>query len=231
MINTPRTPEAPRSLASGRRYNEPDVVDTLLRDFLGKCYLCETTISAREHSVDHRKPQALFPELVFTWDNLFPACRDCNERRPAFPTEGLLDPTRDDVESRLHQSLQFDATRNAEVPRFVPVDPIDASAAATARELDHLHNGSSMKAAALRAAISQRVDEVLAALLDFQRHGSATRGPVRAQWEDALRHDFSRRAPFTALVRGRLGAGLEHLFDDPAHPRSGGSSPHTSSSS
>ena len=92
MINTPRTPEAPRSLTSGRRYNEPDVVDTLLRDFLGKCYLCETTISAREHSVDHRKPQALFPELIFTWDNLFPACRDCNERRPAFPAEGLLDP-------------------------------------------------------------------------------------------------------------------------------------------
>lgn len=231
MINTPRTPEAPRSLASGRRYNEPDVVDTLLRDFLGKCYLCETKISTREHSVDHRKPQALFLALIFTWDNLFPACRDCNERRPAFPTEGLLDPTRDDVESRLTQSLRFDATRNAEIPKFHANDTSDASAVATARELEHLHNGSSMKAAALRAAIGQRIDEVLASILDFQRHGSATRGPVRAQWEATLRHDLSRRAPFTALVRGRLGAGLEHLFDGPIHPRSGGSSPHTSSSS
>lgn len=213
MINARRSADAPRSLAAGTKYNAPDVVDTLLRDFLGKCYLCEIRISVREHSVDHRRPKARFPDLTYAWSNLFPSCRDCNERRPAFPPEGLLDPTCDDVEARLAQTTQADARHNSEAPRFAAIDPADTFAVATAQELNCLHNGKSVKAAELRAAINQRIDEILERVLEFRAHGSATRGPVRAAWEEPLRLDFSRRAPFTALVRGRLGAGLEHLYD------------------
>jgi hypothetical protein len=212
VINATRSLDAPASLAAARHYNLPDVVDALLRDFLGKCYLCELPISVRAHCIDHRRPQARFPELVFAWHNLFPTCRDCNERRPAYPAEGLLDPATDDVESRLHQTLR-PGQGGAETPSFTAIDPLDACAAATARELEHLHNQDSLKAAELRAAIAERIDEVLTRLLDFDAHASATRGPVRQAWEAGLRHDFSRRAPFTALVRGRLGAACQHLFD------------------
>lgn len=213
MINAVRSPVAPPSLAAGTKYNGRDVVDTLLRDFLGKCYLCEIHITVREHSVDHRRPRAQFPELLCAWANLFPSCRDCNERRPKTPSGGLLDPTCDDVEARLAQTTQVNAGGTAEVPWFAARDPADALAVATAAELNHLHNSRSPKAAELRSAITARVDEVLQHMLDFLTHGSSTRGPVRAAWEEPLRHDFSRRAPFTALVRGRLGAGLESLFD------------------
>ena len=213
MINARRSAEAPRSLAAGTRYNARDVVDALRRDFLGKCYLCEMHISVREHSVDHRRPKAQFPDLKFAWTNLFPSCRDCNERRPAFPPEGLLDPTCDDVEARLDQTTRTDPRHNTEAPCFAAIDPADACAVATARELTHLHNNKSDKAADLRAAINQRVDEILERVRDFRAHGSETRGPVRAAWEEQLHLNFSRRAPFTALVRGRLGAGLEYLFD------------------
>lgn len=212
MINATRSPDAPASLAAARSYSGPDVVDALLRDFLGKCYLCEIPISVRAQCVDHRRPQAQFPDLVFAWHNLFPTCRDCNERRPAYPAEGLLDPGADNIESRLHQTLR-PGPDGPEAPSFAAIDPRDASAAATARELEHLHNQDSLKAAELRAAIAQRIDEVLTELLHFDAHGSATRGPVRQALEAELRHGFSRRAPFTALVRGRLGAGRERLFD------------------
>jgi hypothetical protein len=213
VINAVRSPVAPPSLAAGTKYNGRDVVDTLLRDFLGKCYLCEIHITVREHSVDHRRPRAQFPELVCAWANLFPSCRDCNERRPKIPSGGLLDPTRDDVEARLAQTTQVNAGGTAEVPWFAAREPADALAVATAAELNHLHNSRSVKAAELRSAITARIDEVLQHILDFHTHGSSTRGPVRTVWEEPLRHDFSRRAPFTALVRGRLGAGLESLFD------------------
>lgn len=213
MINSVRSTDAPGSLAAGKRYNGQDVVDALLRDFRGKCYLCESRLSRRQHSVDHRRPQAQFPALAFVWANLFPSCRDCNERRPAYPIGGLLDPTSDDVEAQLHQTLQYEEGRGCEVPRFAAIDPADGCAAATARELEHLHNDRSVKAAELRDAIEERINEVLERVIEFRAHGSATRGPVRAAWEEPLRNDLSRRAPFTALVRSRLGAGLEELFD------------------
>lgn len=217
MINTSRSADAPASLAAGKQYNGPDVIDALLRDFRGKCYLCEIPISPREHSVDHRRSQTLFPELKFTWKNLFPACRDCNERRPKqrerTHSERLLDPTCDDVEARLQQTLRYGETQKTELPSFAAQDPADEHATATADELHRLHNSGSVKAAELRDAIRQRVDEVLERILEFQRHGIDTRGPVRTAWEEPLRADFSRRSPFTALLRGRLGAGFEHLFD------------------
>lgn len=238
MINAVRSVEAPPSLAACKKYNAQDVVDALLRDFLNKCYLCETRISLRKQSVDHRRSKELFPELKFAWENLCPACRDCNDRRPKprvrSIADRILNPTCDDVEARIHQTLRYDETCNAEIPCFSARDPADDRAVATAKELEHLHNDrKSMKAAELRAAITRRIDEVLVRVRDLQKYGNATRGPVRAAWEAPLRHDFSRRAPFTALVRGRLGAGLEHLFDGPAsaHSLSGGSDPQNNSSS
>lgn len=212
MIRARRSPESPASLASGK-YGGRDVVEALLRDFLGKCYLCEVKISARELSIDHRKHKALFPELECSWDNLFPTCRDCNDRRPKkYPAVGLLDPTGDDVELRLEQTLRPVTPTGDERPHFAAADETDARAVATAHELDHIHNTRSIKAIKLRAAIQERIDEVVAELVEFKRQGVTT-GPVRRLFEDRLRELFSRQAPFTALVRGRLGHGFEHLFD------------------
>jgi hypothetical protein len=138
VINAVRSTDAPGSLAAGKRYNGQDVVDALLRDFRGKCYLCESRLSRRQHSVDHRRPQAQFPELAFVWSNLFPSCRDCNERRPAYPIGGLLDPTSDDVEAQLHQTLQYEEGRGCPRCRVSRRDRSRgrACAAATARELE-----------------------------------------------------------------------------------------------
>ncbi len=212
MINAVRSAEAPPSLAAGK-YNAPDVVEALLRDFRGKCYLCETRLWARTHSVDHRKPKSVFPMLEFAWTNLFPSCRDCNERRPKKKrTNELLDPTADNVEARIEQSMRSGDAGKPEAPWFAARDPADVAAMATARELDHLHNSKSMKAADLRDAINAQINDAIARIIDYQR-SAPTQGPARTAVEEPLRDIFSRRAPFTALVRGRLGAGLEYLFD------------------
>lgn len=222
MINAKRSPEAPVSLAYGR-YNGADVGDTLHRDFLGKCYLCEQAVDRRQLAVDHRQPKALFAHLECAWSNLFPTCRDCNERRPkTYPAGGLLDPVRDDVEGRLFQTMHAGSS-GEEVPYFAARDRLDMCAVSSAQELDELHNANArssktadprarIKAADLRDAISRRIDEVLTMRLDLERQGKVS-GPVLRACEDGLRAAFSRRAPFTALLRGRLGDGLERLFD------------------
>lgn len=213
MIKTKRSPEQPKSLTTGH-YGKPDVIEVLLRDFLGKCYLCEACITTREVVVDHRKPKAKFPELKCAWSNLFPICRDCNERRPkTYPSDGLLDPASDDINGRLFQTVQARDATGDEIPHFSAVDQEDVCSIATARELDHVHNAPSYKAADLRDAIAGYVDDVLTKILSFQDHEGVVHGPVRKLFEDDLRRAFARGAPFTAIVRGRLGAGFEHLFD------------------
>lgn len=217
MINAKRRTEPPASLVSGT-YAGDDVLQALHQDFLGKCYLCEVKVSLRDIAVDHRRPKAdpRFAALACAWTNLFPICRICNERRPKkFPEGGLLDPTAEDedVEARLLQTMRPSDTTGDEIPFFAAVDEGDRSAGNTARELDHIHNArGSIKAADLRRAIAERLDEVLTLKLERERSG-VVRGPVLRACEDGLREAFSRRAPFTALIRGRLGAGLEHLFD------------------
>ncbi len=215
MINAKRRTEAPVSLASGV-YAGDDVLQALHQDFLGKCYLCEMQVSLRDIAVDHRCPKAdpRFVELACAWTNLFPTCRICNERRPRkYPDGGLLDPGADDVEIRLRQTMCSLSADGDEAPCFASVAADDRAAVSTARELDHIHNArGSMKAADLRRAITDRMDEVLTLLMERERNGSVS-GPVLRACEDGLRQAFSRRAPFTALIRGRLGSGFEHLFD------------------
>lgn len=215
MINAKRRASPPASLAKGD-YAGRDVLQALHEDFHGKCYLCELQIALRDISVDHRRPKGdpRFAALVCAWENLFPTCRICNERRPRkIPEGGLLDPAAGEVEARLLQTMRASEATGDEVPFFAAVDTGDRAAENTARELDHIHNArGSIKAADLRRAIADRIDEVLMQRMERERSGSVT-GPVLRACEDGLREAFSRRAPFTALIRGRLGSGFEHLFD------------------
>lgn len=215
MINAKRRTEAPASLARGT-YAGDDVLQALHQDFQGKCYLCELQLSLRDIAVDHRRPKAdpRFTALACAWENLFPTCRICNERRPRkFPEGGLLDPATGDVEARLLQTMSPSEATGDEAPFFAAAHAGDRVAENTARELDHIHNArGSIKAADLRRAISDRIDEVLTMRIERERSGSVT-GPVLRACEDGLREAFSRRAPFTALIRGRLGSGFEYLFD------------------
>lgn len=63
-----------------------------------KCASCEAPKAA---TVDHFWPKSLYPQRMFVWDNLFPACRDCNsEKRAEFPLDAgrpvLLNPVDDE---------------------------------------------------------------------------------------------------------------------------------------
>lgn len=226
MIDVERSAEAPASLAQRSSWRDRDVLEALHRDFLGKCYLCETPLAAADFEVDHRIPRALHPELEFEWTNLFPACDRCNGRRPTYPELGLLDPG-DGVEHRLEQianpvpvpvSLRCD---------FRAVTEDDDPARNTARELCALHDPT----AATTFRARQRTRNLLRAIYDYfiqdvwpalERVERLSRARKRGELmsttdlehaKRALRTATSRRAPYTMLVRSLVGSALDELFD------------------
>ncbi|WP_207869390.1 HNH endonuclease [Pseudomonas sp. 51_B] len=77
MFKVTRSFPPPASLAARRNYAGDDVLEALNRDFLGKCYICETQepLSLNvEHFVAHEGDE----ELTYAWENLFLSCARCN---------------------------------------------------------------------------------------------------------------------------------------------------------
>ncbi|MBC3436088.1 hypothetical protein HU735_11760 [Pseudomonas sp. BW16M2] len=96
MFKVARSFPPPASLAARRSYTGDDVLEALNRDFLGKCYICETQepLSLNvEHFVAHEGDE----ELTYSWNNLFLSCARCNNfKRHHY--NNLLDCTDDRVD-------------------------------------------------------------------------------------------------------------------------------------
>ena len=84
MVKIERTPTPPASLAIEKEkqsgsYRNDDVVEQLVLDFHGKCYLCEMdTLQSIE--IDHLRPHhnGRDRDRMFDWNNLFYSCAHCN---------------------------------------------------------------------------------------------------------------------------------------------------------
>lgn len=213
MIDVERSQPAPASLA--RRvdgcWRAKEVRGRLRTDFLGKCYLCEVPLDGFE--VDHRVPKGAEGSVsweahAFDWDDLFPACHDCNNGRPEPRPGGLLSPG-DGVEARLAQAYLDDE------PVFEAVDRADAAAANLAHELSHLHGRPNPAAADLRDNIRRTISKVLELQNDV--YEAMLRDPKDAQeiarLKGRLRVAVSRGAAFTMLVRSKVKPRFHELFD------------------
>lgn len=85
MIKVLRRTTVPVSLRTGhfsptsRVYKSEDVIQALRDDFSKKCYICEI-LPARGLEVEHLRPHDGGDrlELKYDWNNLFPACKHCN---------------------------------------------------------------------------------------------------------------------------------------------------------
>lgn len=218
MIDVERTTVVPASLARHKGFSGVDVLETLHRDFYGKCYLCERSLSIAQVEVDHRRPQCGWPQDIHCWANLFPACTCCNKRRSrAIVRVPLLSPG-EGVEHRIVQRVRFRPTGELEC-MFVAVLRDDARAQATAEELERLHSPAEARTARARYATIELLAMIrdrylqwvepleLVALRARKRHRPDL--AVEARLAGLL----SRRAPFTMLMRALVHPGLADLFD------------------
>lgn len=79
MVKIERSYPAPESLKDKKSYREKDVIERLLEDFHGKCYICELD-KLTDINVEHLRPHKgnTYLDLKFDWDNLFLSCPHCN---------------------------------------------------------------------------------------------------------------------------------------------------------
>lgn len=116
MIWVNRSQEAPAVLAQGAaddRYRSKEVVDQLMLDFRGKCYICEVRplqSAEVEHLIPHKGGQ--YSQRKFDWENLFLSCRHCNsvKAKPKYD-DGIIDCCKQDPEMLLDQELIEDTVR------------------------------------------------------------------------------------------------------------------------
>lgn len=204
---------------AGPDYRTAEVLKALGTTFFSKCYLCETVCSEpQSFHVEHFRGQAAAPELVTTWDNLFPACEGCNLTKPRIdPAGGYLDPcsAADSVEARIKHELDYFGITRAVRPRFLPLDD-DPRTINTCELLDRVHNGHNpntiLRTATLRDAIALRSNLLSQEMLEHYR-ATKVGDPARIFGaETRIRQFVSRTAPYTMLLRASIVAAAEPQF-------------------
>jgi hypothetical protein len=115
MIRIRKSPVTPSSLlvANCNDYSGQDVQEALVADHHQKCYLCEQK-TTKSFQVEHLKAKAdgFYPELKYTWSNLFLCCPYCNGRKPN--DFDLLNPIADNIEDIIYHRLDL-STKSATI--------------------------------------------------------------------------------------------------------------------
>ncbi len=117
MINIVRSETAPDCLKKQQDYKCGDVIEKLEKDFLGKCYICETDLFSI--NVEHFKAHGGDKTLKFEWSNLFFACGHCNNIKLS---TDILDCT--NKQHNIGQNIKF-------TPIYLPVSKVEIEAKKT----------------------------------------------------------------------------------------------------
>lgn len=115
MVKVVRSFPAPESLAEeakkiSGRYDKPDVIERLKRDFHDKCYICEMK-ELQDPNVEHLLPHknGKYLERKFDWENLFWSCGHCNAiKKNSKYDAGIIDCCKKDPEEYLNFQLLRD---------------------------------------------------------------------------------------------------------------------------
>jgi len=193
MINVTREQPSPPSLAEQKTHRSDDVIAALWTDFRHKCYLTEKVFdSMKEMEVDHFQTRNERPDLIYTWENLYPIDNKANKKRPKqTPPGGYLDPcnSAEDVEQEIIYVVEFGGSA-----LFKALNPGNAKAVNTANLLSYLHRD-------LKPAIKDKHHELVNAVAEW--HHAKSSGDVQGELEKELllRKLLSRDSHFTMLMR------------------------------
>jgi len=168
MIRVAKSNDSPPSLLveNCTKYNGQDVEKTLYSDQYGKCYLCEQN-TLNYYQIEHFKAKAagFFPDLKYTWSNLFLSCSYCNGRKPN--NYDILDPCNNNVEDIVYHKLDLRA-KSVVFSSF----NADVQGSYTVSLLDRLFNGKNKlrdrKAEVLYENLQREMIFFLGILLEYK---------------------------------------------------------------
>lgn len=115
MVKIERSFPAPKSLAEEAKkatgkYDKPDVIEQLKKDFHNKCYICEIK-ELQDPNVEHLFPHknGKYHERKFDWENLFWSCGHCNGiKNNSKYDDGIIDCCKQDPEKYLYFEVKND---------------------------------------------------------------------------------------------------------------------------
>ena len=198
-------------------YRSSDLLKAFDRDFFSKCYLTEQMFpNSWIMDIEHFIPQSERPDLIYEWNNLFPADHNANMLKPRkTPNGGYLNPCdpNDDVENEIVYTL----SAYGDVPDFIAKDKNNIKAVNTCNLLKKLHNGhdynTRQSTKALRHAIQKKYINILKKIIEYQQYPQKSQQKFQALRE--LRDFLSRQSSFTMLCRSIPAVLLirEELFD------------------
>ncbi len=192
--NKPSKPES---------YRNSDLLEAFDRDFYSKCYLTEMKfINSWEMDIEHFIPQSERPDLVYDWNNLFPAEHYSNMIKPRdTPQGGYLNPC--DPNDNVETEIKYTLSSYGDDPYFEATNKDNQKAVNTSKLLDRLHNGhnhdTEKATAGLRHAIHKKYIEILNKIIEWQRSGDGTQEKVQAKRE--LKDLISKKSSYTMLIR------------------------------
>ncbi len=89
----------------GSKYRHPEILSTLNAMSFHKCFYCEQKLKGATSEIDHFIEVEEKSELAFSWDNLYLACTNCNNKltNRSIPVKDALDVCLDsDTEIETH---------------------------------------------------------------------------------------------------------------------------------
>jgi hypothetical protein len=199
-LNDPDNNPKPTKPAS---YRNSDLLEAFDRDFYSKCYLTEMKfINSWIMDIEHFIPQNEAADLVYEWNNLFPAEHYSNMIKPRItPPGGYLNPCdpNEDVETEILYTL----SAYGDDPCFEAHDLDNPKAVNTCNLLNRIHNGhndDTIKGTKqLRHSIHKKYIEVLNKIIEWRSHAENTQEKLQAKRE--LKDLISRKSSFTMLIR------------------------------
>lgn len=135
MIREAKSSAVPPSLSSHKKYDGADVVEQLMADHHGKCYLCELYVK-QFYQVEHLKSQDNNTDLIFDWGNLFLSDGYCNGKKGSF-FDQIMNPNQNNIEEIIKQHIDS-------INRKAVFNTTDTSIEAqkTVELLNRLYNGT-----------------------------------------------------------------------------------------
>lgn len=201
MVKIERSFPAPKSLeeeakkATGR-YDRPDVIERLEKDFHNKCYICEIK-ELQDPNVEHLLPHknGKYPDRKFDWENLFWSCAHCNSvKNNEKYDEGIMDCCKTDPEKFLCFRLQND---DVTVEMKNPDDDVQKRTAMLVEETFSLKNtGMRTYASANRLKQLQKEMDILYKQLEKLRRVPESKVHMRI-----VRSLLRRETAFAAFKR------------------------------
>lgn len=185
-------------LKNNGSYNKEEVVNELVKQFYGKCYICELK-DPSSVNIEHLRPHKGDKELKFDWNNLFLSCVHCNNTKLA-KYDNILDCT--DPDKDIENCIKFYADSFPTNRVKITALNDDPQVINTVELLNTVYNGlTPQKKIECISLVKKLNDELYKFQKDLWKYNEATDDEVKNEYRLKIKQHLHNGTSFTAFKR------------------------------